>query len=268
MNARELFGRQMAETFKTRIDRLYTGHDRVSVRFRYALILFDAITILFFIAVASLQHGVWLTAISMIVGLLILIDFLARFWIAPDRGFMLRQLYTLADIVVIITLLLDPFLHGSLAFLRILRAMRLIHSYHLMRDLRRESRWFRRHEDAVLAGVNLFVFVFLTASVVHAFFFPEGSSETPYVDALYFTVATLTTTGFGDITMASPAGKMFSVFVMVVGVALFVQLARALFQPQKVRYKCRECGLLRHDLDAVHCKHCGTRLRIETPGLE
>ena len=87
-------------------------------------------------------------------------------------------------------------------------------------------------------------------------------------DALYFTVATLTTTGFGDITMSGPAGKLFSVFVMVVGVALFVQLARAIFQPQKVRYKCKECGLLRHDLDAVHCKHCGTRLKIETPGIE
>ncbi|MCA0869692.1 potassium channel family protein [Seohaeicola saemankumensis] len=258
----------MAQSFKSRVNQLYTGHQRYAVRFRYALILFDAVTILFFIAVAAVPHGPWLTGISVSVGALIGVDFLARLWIAPDRRFMLTRAYTVADIVVVVSLLLDPFLHGSLAFLRILRGLRLIHSYHLMRDLRRESAWFRRHEDAVLAGVNLFVFVFLTASVVHAFFFPPGSSETPYVDALYFTVATLTTTGFGDITMSGPAGKLFSVFVMVVGVALFVQLARAIFQPQKVRYKCKECGLLRHDLDAVHCKHCGTRLKIETPGIE
>lgn len=258
----------MASAFKSKVNQLYTGRQRYAVNFRYGLILFDATTIMFFIGVAPVPHGPWLTGISVGVGLVILADFLARLWIAPDRGFMLRQLYTLADIVVIVSLLLDPLLHGSLAFLRIFRGLRLIHSYHLMRDLRRESVWFRRHEDAVLASVNLFVFVFLTASLVHVFFFPQGSSDTPYIDALYFTVATLTTTGFGDITMSSPAGKLFSVFVMVVGVALFVQLARAIFQPQKVRFKCNDCGLLRHDLDAVHCKHCGARLKIETPGIE
>jgi voltage-gated potassium channel len=79
-------------------------------------------------------------------------------------------------------------------------------------------------------------------------------------------VATLTTTGFGDITMTTPGGKLLTVFIMVVGVALFIQLARAVFQPSKVHYKCSECGLTRHDPDAVHCKHCGESLKIETEG--
>ena len=86
------------------------------------------------------------------------------------------------------------------------------------------------------------------------------------IDALYFTVATLTTTGYGDITMTTPGGKLLSVFIMVVGVALFVQLARAIFQPLKVQHKCSECGLTRHEPEATHCKHCGEPLRIETEG--
>jgi voltage-gated potassium channel len=41
-------------------------------------------------------------------------------------------------------------------------ALRLIRAYHLLRDLRREeSPFFRRHEDAVLAAVNLIVFIFV-----------------------------------------------------------------------------------------------------------
>lgn len=258
----------MAQGVRAGLEALYTGRSRRAIRFRYALILFDAGTILFFIAVAPLDHGPGLTLASVGLGLLILMDFLARLWIAPNRRWMLSRVYTIADMLVIASLLLDPFLQGSLAFLRILRGLRLIHSYHLLRDLRRDSRYFRRHENAILAAVNLFVFIFITTSVVHVFFFPPGSSATPYLDSLYFTVATLTTTGFGDITLDSPWGKLMSVFIMVVGVALFVQLARALFQPQKVRYKCPECGLLRHDIDAVHCKHCGTRLKIETSGAE
>jgi voltage-gated potassium channel len=35
-----------------------------------------------------------------------------------------------------------------------------------------------------------------------------------------------------------------------------------------VHYKCPDCGLTRHDPDAVHCKHCGELLKIETEGTE
>ncbi|MCU9839208.1 MULTISPECIES: potassium channel family protein [Ruegeria] len=249
------------------VRKLYVGRDRASVRFRYALILFDLVTILFFVATAYMVHGPVLTVISVLVGLVILADFLARLWIARSRREFLTRIYTLADIVVILSLLLDPFLTQSLAFLRILRGMRLIHSYHLLHDLRRDSQFFRTREDAIIAAVNLLVFIFLTTTAVLVFFIPPGSSETPYIDALYFTMATLTTTGFGDITLSTPAGKLFSVFVMVVGVALFVRLATAIFSPQKVRYKCPGCGLYRHDPDAVHCKHCGRLITIETGGV-
>ena len=250
---------------KKAVKALYIGKSPVSVWFRYGLILFDATSIVFFLSTANMPHGPGLTAFSLAVGFVILLDFLARMWIAKDRRKLLTKIYTLADIVVIVSLLLEPFLTGSLAFLRILRALRLIHSYQLLRDLRRDSPFFRTHEDAVIAAVNLLVFVFATSTAVLVFFIPH-SSQTPYIDALYFTMATLTTTGFGDITLQSPAGKLFSVFIMVVGVALFVRLAQAIFMPQKVRHKCPGCGLYRHDPDAVHCKHCGGTLRIETGG--
>ena len=251
---------------KRRVRQLYQGRGRNAVRFRYALILFDVVTIIFFILTTPLPGGPLLHTLNFAIALVILADFSARLWIATDRWHTLRQIYTLADGVVIVVLILDPFLSHHFAFLRILRGLRLIHSYHLLRDLRRQSRFFRRNEDALIAATNLFVFVFLTASAVYALFFNVDGSVAAYVDALYFTVATLTTTGYGDITPVTPVQKTFSVFIMVIGFALFVQLARALFQPQKVRYKCPECGLLRHDIDAVHCKHCGTTLHIRTEG--
>ncbi|WP_171121125.1 MULTISPECIES: ion channel [unclassified Ruegeria] len=245
---------------------LYIGRDTISVWFRYGLILFDLVTIVFFVATAHVPHGPGLTVLSMFIGLLILCDFSARLWISKDRWKLFFKVYTLADLVVIISLMLDPFVSGNLAFLRILRALRLIHSYHLLRDLRRDVEFFRTHEDAVIAAINLLVFVFVTSTAVLVFFIPE-ESQTAYIDALYFTMATLTTTGFGDITLATPGGKLFSVFIMVVGVALFVRLAQAIFMPQKVRHKCPSCGLFRHDPDAVHCKHCGEVLKIETGGV-
>jgi voltage-gated potassium channel len=41
---------------------------------------------------------------------------------------------------------------------------------------------------------------------------------------------------------------------MIFGVTLFFGLAKAVLRPNKVRFPCPTCGLLRHDPDAVHCK--------------
>ena len=254
------------EELHRRIRLLYTGKSQRARRFRYGLIIFDTLTIVYFIATAAVPATPVIGALNTALGILILLDLSARLWVSENRRRELTRIYTLADLVVVASLLFAPLFADSLAFLRVLRGLRLVHAYHLLRDLRRESLFFRRHEDAVLAAVNLFVFIFVTTSFVFVLAFDEAAGAAGYIDALYFTVATLTTTGFGDITMTTPGGKLLSVFIMVVGVALFVQLARAIFQPSKIKYKCPECGLNRHDPDAIHCKHCGEPLKIETEG--
>ena len=262
----------MGESEEGRLHRavrlLYSGRSRQAVRFRYGLIAFDLATIVYFIATATVPLTPALIALNTGLGLAILADFAARLLIAPDKLKLLRQIYVLADIVVILALLFEPFVAQNLGLLRVLRGLRFLHSYHLMRDLRRDNALFRRHEDAVLAAVNLFVFVFVTTAVVYVLEFGQAAGPAGYIDALYFTVATLTTTGFGDITFDDPLGKLLSVFIMIFGVALFVRLAKAIFQPARVRHRCPDCGLSRHERDAIHCKHCGRELAIETEGLE
>ncbi|MCB2092447.1 MAG: ion transporter [Alphaproteobacteria bacterium] len=254
------------QNFHRTIRLLYRGQSQIARQFRYGLIAFDASTIIYFIAIAALPATAVITVLNAILGLLIFLDFSARLWISTNRRRELTRIYTLADIIVVASLLLAPHFTESLVFLRVLRGLRLIHAYHLLRDLRRESLFFRLHEDAILAAVNLFVFIFVTTSLVFVIAFNKDAGPVSYIDALYFTVATLTTTGFGDITMTTPVGKLLSVFIMIVGVALFLQLARAIFQPSKIRYKCPKCGLNRHEPDAIHCKHCGEDLKIETEG--
>ncbi|NJL72983.1 MAG: ion transporter [Candidatus Competibacteraceae bacterium] len=245
---------------------LYTGRSQRAQMFRYGLVTFDALTIAYFIVTAALPATPVTVAVNIALGALIFLDLMARLWISENRPRELARIYTLADLVVVASLVLGPVLTDNLAFLRVLRGLRLLHAYHLLRDLRRDSLFFRRHEDAILAAVNLFVFIFVTTSLVFVVAFDEQAGVAAYIDALYFTVATLTTTGFGDITMTTPGGKLLTVFIMVAGVALFVQLARAIFQPSKVKHPCPVCGLNRHEPDAIHCKHCGEPLKIETEG--
>ncbi|WP_223424916.1 potassium channel family protein [Tateyamaria pelophila] len=258
----------MAETFKQTLTELYTGTSITARRFRYGLIGFDFISIFAFIAMAPLPQTFEIEVITFVFGLLILADFSARMWISNDRVALMRRVYVIADIVVIATLLISPIIEPDTAFVRILRGLRLVHSYHLLNDLRLASGFFRKHERTVISLLNLFVFVFFTTSVVFAYFFDQATGVAGYVDALYFTITTLTTTGYGDITPLTIPGKLFSVLIMIVGVALFVQLARAIFIPSKVHYECKHCGLSEHDADAVHCKHCGNLVKIKTPGFQ
>lgn len=253
---------------KHALEKLYGGRSRRSARFRYGLIAFDVVTIVFFIATAPLAPTNAILLAEAAIGLVILTDVALRLWIAPDRRRVLRQLYTLADLVVIASLVLAPLIGTNLAFLKVLRAMRLINSYQVLKDLRRDTALFRKHEEAAVAGVNLFVFVFVSASIVFVLQFDRATGHAGYLDALYFTVATLTTTGYGDITPSTPLGKLLAVLMMLVGVALFIRLARAIFLPSKVHHTCPQCGLNRHEHDAVHCKHCGGDLKIETGGAE
>ena len=54
---------------------------------------------------------------------------------------------------------------------------------------------------------------------------------------------------------------------MIVGVALFLRLVQTIFRPNRVRHECPDCGLTRHEIDAIHCKHCGRQLHIRTEGV-
>jgi voltage-gated potassium channel len=86
------------------------------------------------------------------------------------------------------------------------------------------------------------------------------------LDALYFTVTTLTTTGFGDIVLVGEWGRLLAIGIMIVGLSLFLRLLQTVFQPAKIEVECARCGLSRHDRDAIHCKHCGEIIHIDTEG--
>ena len=108
----------------------------------------------------------------------------------------------------------------------------------------------------------LLVFIFVMTGMVYATQHWSNPHIANYADALYFTITSLTTTGFGDITLPGTTGRMLSVVIMLAGVTLFLRLAQAMFRPSKVRHECPSCGLMRHEPDAVHCKACGVVLHI------
>jgi len=246
-----------------RLRDLYEGASPRAHTFRDVLFIFDITAILYVIVSSFLPANDITEWINRVFGVLVVADLMARIAISARPARELIRPLTIAEIVAAISFLWPV---GGGTFLRALRTLRLLRTYAFLQRLRGASSWFRRNEDAVVAGTNLFVFIFVMTGVVYDTQHWSNPHITNYADALYFTVTTLTTTGFGDITLPGTFGRMVSVFIMICGVTLFLRLAQVLFRPTRVRFECPSCGLMRHDHDAVHCKACGNLLHIPDEG--
>ena len=248
-----------------RLTSLYRDQTPRAQRYRYGLLVFDCLTILFVIVTSFLERQAWIVWVDVVLGLIIAAEFAVRARVEWNGGRFLGRVSTWTDVIAILSFL-GPLFGGNLGFLRVLRTLRLLHTYELLARLRKDVGWFRRNEEVALAAVNLFVFLFVMTGLIYA---AQGATNPDignYADALYFTVTTLTTTGFGDITLQGTWGRMLAVAVMIFGVTLFLRLVQVLLRPAKVREECPDCGLYLHDADAVHCKHCGHVIHIRSDG--
>lgn len=248
---------------RARLRVLYHGHSPQAVRFQFAVLLVDLAIIAFFIATPLLRDDPAFLWIDYAVAALLIADLTARGLATSDVPKWLRQFPVIIDVFILATLLFPGWL-ANLGFLRILRLWTTTRRSFLWRPL--EKRGLGPWREPAQAVINLLVFLFIVTGFVYTFFAGRNAGIEGYVDALYFTVATVTTTGFGDITLPGTFGKLTSIVVMIVGISLFVRIAQAIFRPHKVTFPCPQCGLQRHDPDAVHCKACGHLLNIPDEG--
>ncbi|MBB4063332.1 potassium channel family protein [Gellertiella hungarica] len=257
-------GHHHRSRFVRHLRSLYQGQHRAALRFQAFMAVVDIGIIAFFLAQPYLRDKASFLLLDYAFALWIMGDLLAQYLVARDRRRFLLSPMIYVDIAILATLLL-PHMLVSFAFLRAMRIWAIARRPILKAALRHFhlSMW----TDVVRATINMVVFLFTASGFVYTFFFQQRESGNGFVDALYFTVTTMTTTGFGDITLPGTAGKLTSIIMMIVGISLFVRLAQALVRPFKVTYPCPKCGLSRHDTDAVHCKACGHLLNIPDEGI-
>ena len=245
--------------------RLFYGHRPAAVRFQIGLLALDLAAIAYFLATTFVHDAPWLRAVDLAArGRSSRCEFLGRMLAhRHPHGSYLDNGAAMVDLVVIASLLVSA-LGANLGFLRVLRTARLLRSYNVLGRLKQLSPAVARNEEVIRAALDLAVFVLVASSLVYVTQHGTNEKIADFVDALYFTVAALSTTGFGDVTLiGSTSGELLSVAMMIVGITLFFRLAQAAFRPGgKVRHPCPQCGLLRHDPDAVHCKVCGHLLNI------
>ena len=246
------------------LQRLERGRDYWALRWQALLAFIDLSILAFFLLGPYLRTGASYLIIDYAIAVWIAAELVARALAAPSFRTFSRRPMTWIDAVILATLLFPETLF-NFAFLRVMRLWAIGKSP-LLREGLRWAGWGHL-QDVVRAALNFLVFLFMVTGFVYTTFFYREEGGEGFVDALYFTVATITTTGFGDITLPGTAGKLTSDITMIIGISLFVRLAQAVVRPYKVQFPCPQCGLQRHDTDAVHCKACGHLLNIPDEGV-
>lgn len=247
---------------------LYEGVGKWPLRFRWAMLAFDVVTIGYFLVSPFIPREGYHYWLDYVIGAVIALDLVARFYIARKKKRFFTRFMNIADLIVVISML-APLFSQNYGFLRIIRALRVARAFSILDENNPLAHYLRFHRVLIERAVNLVVFLFIMSALVYADQVHKSPDMKNYLDAFYFTVTSLTTTGYGDIELVGWTGRVLPIVIMLLGVTLFLRLLKALVTPtEKAEVECTNCGLMRHDRDAVHCKHCGTVVYIENEGFD
>ena len=154
------------------------------------------------------------------------LEYLARVWSSVEdaryqQPWLGRLRFMLTPLALLDLLAVLPFFlslgGGGLRFLRILKVARYVKALHLIEHVIRR----KRAELLVAMGV-IGVMLLLVSTLMYAVESeaqPDKFGSIP--DTMWWGVATLTTVGYGDVLPITPAGKLLSGVIAVLGLGLF-----------------------------------------------
>jgi voltage-gated potassium channel len=208
-----------------------------------------------------MQRWRWLVfAFEIVIGVVFLVEYIARIWCVvegPGEGGNLKRRlkfivspFALIDLIVVVASLV-PFLFGNAAILRILRLIRLA----ALMKFGRFSRALREIAKAIAErGYDLLVTLALAASLLlfgaTAMYYVEGDIQPDAFGsiprAMWWSIITLTTVGYGDVSPITPAGKALASLVALSGIGLVAMptgiIAAAFSDAMQRHREAREAG--------------------------
>ncbi len=220
------------------------------------------------------QYHLPLRVVEWILTILFTIEYVLRLLTVKRPAAYARSFFGVVDLLAILPTYLSLFVGGaqSLLVIRALRLLRVFRVFKLVRYLD-ESRQLMVALRASARKILVFLFAVLTLVIIigSAMYLIEGGQpNTDYTSiprSIYWTIVTLTTVGYGDITPQTIAGQILASIVMIMGYGIIavptgivsVEMARATNLPISTQ-ACPSCSREGHAPDARFCKFCGEGL--------
>lgn len=253
----------MGETLKTLIrSELEEANTRVGLGVNIAIATLILTSAGLFVAetyvLDPVTHTI-LVRLDWLILAIFVLEYGIRLWAAERPFRYVISPYAIVDLVAILPLLAGIFDTRSLRLIRWLRILKLARFLE-------EEHWLGR-EGLIIARIvfTLLSIVFIYSGAIYQVEHPIAPEVfRTFLDALYFSVVTMTTVGYGDVTPVSEAGRTLTIMMIVTGIALIPSQVGNLIQNinriQTVKLRCESCDLANHETDAAYCRRCGTKL--------
>ena len=224
------------------------------------------------VAEVRTQYGPQLRILEWAFTILFTIEYVLRLLSVRQPLKYAFSFYGIVDLLAILPSYLSFFIAGSQSLL-VIRALRLLRVFRVLKlaHFVGEARMLKAALRASVHKIIIFLGVVLTLVVIigAVMYLIEGSengfSNIPL--AIYWTIVTMTTVGYGDIAPQTVTGKVLASGVMLLGYAIIavptgivtVELASAVKHSVRTD-ACPDCGAEGHASDAAYCRYCGTFL--------
>jgi voltage-gated potassium channel len=223
-------------------------------------------------------HG-FLNVSEWIVTILFTIEYILRIICIKSPRRYIFSFFGIIDFLSTVPKYLSFFIVGS-QYITAFRALRLLRVFRILKLVRfiGESNNLLRALKASRTKIFIFVFFVLIISVLLGTIMylvegPEhGFNSIPH--SVYWTIVTLTTVGYGDISPETGLGQIIATIIMIVGygiIAVPTGIVSAEYVTEAKKKKkskkdkdektCAECGTVILRIDAMYCRVCGFRLK-------
>jgi len=180
--------------------------------------------------------------------------------------------YGIIDLLAILPTYFSLLIPGSQYFLviRLIRVLRIFRILKLVQYLN-EAKVIMRALKASRRKIIVFLFTVATLVVIFGslMYVIEGEDNgfTSIPRSVYWSIVTLTTVGYGDISPKTGLGQAIASVIMILGYGIIAvptgivttEMTRA--SADKISTQvCPACSAEGHDIDAVYCKYCGHKI--------
>jgi voltage-gated potassium channel len=226
--------------------------------------------------VAGLPPAVyrWLRAGEWALTILFTVEYALRLYAVRRPLRYAASFFGVVDLVAILPTYLSLALPGA-QYLLVVRALRLLRIFRILKLSRflTEARGLQRALRASSRKISVFLLAVAAIIIIvgSLMYLIEGRTNgfTSIPRSMYWTVVTLTTVGYGDISPQTPLGQAVASLVMILGYGI-IAVPTGIVTSELVygargegpvsTQHCPACGVGGHEHDALFCRRCGGRL--------
>lgn len=221
------------------------------------------------------KYGDELYIFEWILTIFFTIEYILRLYCSRKPLKYALSLYGLIDLLSILPTFLSIFYAGShsLMIIRALRLLRIFRIFKMVGFMHQGTviaEALRRSRDKIAVFLfSVFILVNIIGSLMYLI---EGGVNDGFDSiprSIYWTIVTLTTVGYGDISPITSLGQAIAASVMLIGYAIIAVptgiVVGEVNQVSKEKHEvstqvCMHCSQEGHDANAVYCKYCGEHL--------